>query len=98
MGEVGQEGPAFHAEAGRYAHAKGIEHFFALGELARGSVREFPGAHHFESVDLLNAALCAALPSLRSVLVKGSRFMRMERVVQAVLATAQEAQADSHGT
>jgi UDP-N-acetylmuramoyl-tripeptide--D-alanyl-D-alanine ligase len=94
MGEVGQEGPAFHAEAGRYAHTKGIEHFFALGELARESVREFPGARHFETVDELNAAVCTSLPLLRSVLVKGSRFMRMERVVQAVLANAKEGHAD----
>ena len=82
MGEVGQQGPAFHAEAGRYAHAKGIEHFFAMGTLALEAVREFPGARHFESIDDLHAAVRGELPTLASVLVKGARFMRMERVVE----------------
>jgi UDP-N-acetylmuramoyl-tripeptide--D-alanyl-D-alanine ligase len=98
MGEVGHEGPMFHAEAGRYALSRGIENLMALGELSRDAVREFPGARHFASVDELNAALCAQLPSINSVLVKGSRFMHMERVVSAVLAYFKEANGDSHGT
>jgi UDP-N-acetylmuramoyl-tripeptide--D-alanyl-D-alanine ligase len=84
MGEVGQEGPAFHAEAGRYAHAKGIEQLMALGELTRSATDVFPGAHHFDSVEDLNAAVQSALPHASSMLVKGSRFMRMERVVEAL--------------
>jgi UDP-N-acetylmuramoyl-tripeptide--D-alanyl-D-alanine ligase len=88
MGEVGEQGPAFHAEAGSEAHASGIEHFFALGELARHSVAAFPGARHFASMDALNAAVLQQLPQVNSVLVKGSRFMRMERVVEAVCGAA----------
>jgi UDP-N-acetylmuramoyl-tripeptide--D-alanyl-D-alanine ligase len=88
MGEVGQQGPMFHAEAGRYAQAKGIEHLMALGELTRSAVAEFAGARHFETVDALNAAVLAELPALGSVLVKGSRFMRMERVVEFVFGEA----------
>ncbi len=90
MGEVGQEGPAFHAEAGRHARERGIEHLYLLGELTRSAVPEFPGARHFDSVDDLNAATCTALPSLGSLLVKGSRFMRMERVVEAAVIFAQD--------
>ncbi len=86
MGEVGHEGPAFHAEAGRYAHGKGIEHLLALGDLARDCVEVFPGARHFESVDDLNAVVAALVPQVGSMLVKGSRFMRMERVVESVVA------------
>jgi UDP-N-acetylmuramoyl-tripeptide--D-alanyl-D-alanine ligase len=86
MGEVGHEGPAFHAEAGRYAHGKGIEHLLVLGDLARDCVEVFPGARHFESVDDLNAAVATLVPQVGSLLVKGSRFMRMERVVESVVA------------
>jgi UDP-N-acetylmuramoyl-tripeptide--D-alanyl-D-alanine ligase len=89
MGEVGEQGPAFHTEAGQEAQASGIEHLFALGELARHAVAAFPGARHFDSIDALNAAVLQQLPHVNSVLVKGSRFMRMERVVDVVQAAAQ---------
>ena len=52
----------------------------------------FPGAQHFDSIENLNAAVLQALPQSSSLLVKGSRFMRMERVVEAVYAAAQETQ------
>lgn len=86
MGEVGHEGPAFHAEAGRYAFAKGIEQLLAIGELSQSATDVFPGARHFDSVQGLNDAVLADLPRARSLLVKGSRFMRMERVVEAIMA------------
>lgn len=85
MGEVGHQGPMFHAEAGRYAKAKGIEGVLTLGELAQVAANAFEGARHFESVEKLVDALQNDLPHLRSVLVKGSRFMRMERVVDALV-------------
>ena len=86
MGEVGHQGPMFHAEAGRYAKAKGIEQVLTLGELAQVAANAFEGAQHFESVEQLIDVLLNDLPHLRSVLVKGSRFMRMERVVDAMRA------------
>jgi UDP-N-acetylmuramoyl-tripeptide--D-alanyl-D-alanine ligase len=92
MGEVGEQGPAFHTEAGTEARAAGIEHLFALGELARSAVAVFPGAQHFASIEDLNAAVLQLLPQTSSLLVKGSRFMRMERVVEAVCAAAAPAQ------
>ncbi len=84
MGEVGHQGPHFHAEAGRYAKARGIEHLLTLGEQAQMATNSFEGALHFNSVETLIDALKDDLPRLHSVLVKGSRFMRMERVVEAV--------------
>ncbi|MES2947409.1 MAG: UDP-N-acetylmuramoyl-tripeptide--D-alanyl-D-alanine ligase [Pseudomonadota bacterium] len=83
MGEVGDQGPAFHAEVGRYAKARGIEHLVTLGELAQVAADAFDGARHFEAAEGLVTAVLDALPQVHSVLVKGSRFMRMERVVQA---------------
>ena len=85
LGEVGHQGPLFHAEAGRYAKAKGIEGVLTLGELAQVAANAFEGARHFESVEKLVDALLNDLPHLRSVLVKGSWFMRMERVVDALV-------------
>ncbi|MEO7392023.1 MAG: UDP-N-acetylmuramoyl-tripeptide--D-alanyl-D-alanine ligase [Ramlibacter sp.] len=85
MGEVGDQGPQFHAEAGEHARASGIEHFFTLGQ--QSSVMK---GRHFASIEALNAAVLAELPRVASVLVKGSRFMKMERVIEAITALAQQ--------
>ena len=84
MGEVGHEGPQFHAEAGRYAKAKGIEQLFAIGSLATCATEVFEGSQHFEDMDALLAAVQVQVPHVASILVKGSRFMKMERVVEAL--------------
>jgi UDP-N-acetylmuramoyl-tripeptide--D-alanyl-D-alanine ligase len=81
MGEVGEAGPAYHREVGDYARSRSIGALYALGEASRESVAAFgAGARHFESPE----ALIRALPAAATVLVKGSRFMRMERVVAAL--------------
>ncbi|KIF81931.1 UDP-N-acetylmuramoyl-tripeptide--D-alanyl-D-alanine ligase [Noviherbaspirillum autotrophicum] len=83
MGEVGNEGPQYHAEVGAYAKSRGIEHMLALGDLARHSVEAFGAdAEHFADVATLNAAVDKLASAGSTVLVKGSRFMEMERVVQ----------------
>lgn len=84
MGEVGEQGPEFHAEAGRFAHAQGISHVLALGDMAVHAVAACPAAEHFSDVEALIARARGLLPGVASVLVKGSRFMRMERVVEAL--------------
>jgi UDP-N-acetylmuramoyl-tripeptide--D-alanyl-D-alanine ligase len=85
MGEVGGEGAAFHAEIGAHARAKGIEKLYTLGELAGESTRSFgSGAEHMEDIDSLIEQVRTAAQSGATVLVKGSRFMRMERVVRAL--------------
>ena len=94
MGEVGDQGARFHAEVGAWARERGVETLFALGDESAGSVAAFAAAggidgRHFDAVEPLNAAVLACLPTTASVLVKGSRFMRMERVAQAIAATAQ---------
>jgi len=99
MGEVGDRSAQFHAEIGEWAGLRGIETFFALGEESARSIDAFARAGgaeaaHFEDIESLSAAVIAQLPRVASVLVKGSRFMRMERVVQAVLAAAEEQRQD----
>jgi UDP-N-acetylmuramoyl-tripeptide--D-alanyl-D-alanine ligase len=92
MGEVGDQGEQFHAEVGAWARERGIDTFFALGAATTHSVAAFgqdpARARHFEGIDPLNAAVLALLPQAGSVLVKGSRFMRMERVLQAIASVA----------
>jgi len=78
MGEVGEHGPAFHAEVGRYAKEKGIGTLLAFGSASVDSARAFGvGARHFEDFNEIKNFL----QKEKTILVKGSRFMRMERVV-----------------
>ena len=87
MGEVGEDGPRFHAEIGAHARDRGIESLYALGAASRVSVDAFgAGARHFDDVEPLIAAVGAwvAEAEVGAVAVKGSRFMRMERVVAAL--------------
>ncbi|NQW92762.1 MAG: UDP-N-acetylmuramoyl-tripeptide--D-alanyl-D-alanine ligase [Polaromonas sp.] len=88
MGEVGDQGPQLHEEAGRWAHTQGIENLFALGTQSQLASRSFGSGQHFDDIYALNAAVLAQLPHVGSVLVKGSRFMKMERVVQTITAHA----------
>ena len=89
MGEVGDSGPQFHVEAGEHARAAGIEGLCTLGNLSEQASVAFGGGSHFNDVDTLNAKLLNAVKHYNSVLVKGSRFMRMERVVNAIEAGPQ---------
>jgi UDP-N-acetylmuramoyl-tripeptide--D-alanyl-D-alanine ligase len=95
MGEVGDQGPEFHAEIGEYAAECGIESLMCMGELMRYGAAVFPGARHFGGMESLASAVLADLPQYRSVLVKGSRFMKMERVVQAIEAACAPAKQPS---
>ena len=91
MGEVGDQGPAFHAEMGLYARERGIELLFTLGPQSVAAAQSFGAARSFgDDMAALQAAVHAALPGLGSVLVKGSRFMKMERLVEILIASAQQ--------
>lgn len=85
MGEVGDQGPAFHAEVGASAKQAGIETVLAIGMHMQQAVAAFgQGAVHFEDMAALIAALQGQMAQTGSVLVKGSRSMKMEQVVQAL--------------
>jgi UDP-N-acetylmuramoyl-tripeptide--D-alanyl-D-alanine ligase len=86
MGEVGDNAGQLHSEIGGHAKSMGIDLLLALGEKSAAATHEFDGgAQHFASVEALVLALKPLLDKETSVLVKGSRFMRMERVVEAIL-------------
>ncbi|MCB1776837.1 MAG: UDP-N-acetylmuramoyl-tripeptide--D-alanyl-D-alanine ligase, partial [Candidatus Competibacteraceae bacterium] len=85
MGEVGEQGPAFHAEIGRYARECGIEHLIAYGEACEPTVAAYgERAVLAKSIERLVARLEPLATAGTTVLVKGSRVMRMERVLAAI--------------
>ena len=95
MGELGNAARAFHEQVGRQARATGVDLLYTVGEHAGISAGAFgKGAQHFASQDELIVALCTELnketDSETMVLVKGSRFMRMERVVQVLTGNCED--------
>jgi UDP-N-acetylmuramoyl-tripeptide--D-alanyl-D-alanine ligase len=87
MGELGAQAPGLHAEVGAFAIRCGIDALYGLGEHTARTVDAFGnGARHFATVDALVEALRPELAPDVTVLVKGSRFMRMERIVDAIVA------------
>jgi UDP-N-acetylmuramoyl-tripeptide--D-alanyl-D-alanine ligase len=100
MGEVGHQGQQFHEEIGQYARSRQIDCLLTLGQLASYSTQAFGvSASHYENIDALYAAIdrivntvnavsttnAAPTTSTPTILVKGSRFMKMERVVQHLI-------------
>ena len=93
MGETGTSAERFHREVGAYAREKGISTLFTLGELARYAKKAYlektegktevtqAKAAHFEELGKLLESLEMEAGPSATILVKGSRFMRMERVV-----------------
>lgn len=91
MGEVGDEGPDFHSEIGRYARERGVGGVLALGESTAHTVAAYgQGARHYATPDDLLEALAARRDAGTTILVKGSRFMHMERIVAALCGTKME--------
>jgi UDP-N-acetylmuramoyl-tripeptide--D-alanyl-D-alanine ligase len=86
MGELGDAGPALHREIGEVARRAGVDHLFTLGELSEAATRAFgSGARHFQELGDLCSMLDRVLAQDTTVLVKGSRFMHMERVVERLV-------------
>lgn len=90
MGEVGEQGLAFHEEVLRHARDRGIEAVHVAGDWMKQAAPVWSDVTHWNEVPAMAGAVCAAVsddrPVFQSVLVKGSRFMRTERVVNALLA------------
>lgn len=95
MAEVGDNGPAMHAEVGAYASTQHVDHLLSLGTNAAECSRAFgDGARHFENIDDLVEHLAGLMPA--HVLVKGSRSSRMERVVKAFQQLQSQAGGEHH--
>ncbi len=93
MIELGVEAEKLHGDIGREAKNLGIHQMFGLGPLTATAVNAFgQRATHFANKDLLIQALRSELDSNTTILIKGSRFMRMEEVVFALTIDCQETQ------
>ncbi|MGB9493432.1 MAG: UDP-N-acetylmuramoyl-tripeptide--D-alanyl-D-alanine ligase [Azonexus sp.] len=85
MGEIGEASGQYHDEIGGYAKSQGIDLLFGLGEACQQAVRNFgEGGRHFTDIEKLIVAVNKELGPETAVLVKGSRFMKMERVADAI--------------
>ena len=97
MGELGDDAASMHAEIGAYAREAGIAALFALGELSLDTVRTFGNdGRHFTEMEALTAAILPEMDQNCAVLVKGSRFMRMERAVEAITEEERQQVADDN--
>jgi UDP-N-acetylmuramoyl-tripeptide--D-alanyl-D-alanine ligase len=86
MGEVGEHGERYHDEVIGYAAQRGVDHLLGLGAATTRAIRA-AGAAGFEAYDAIEPLLARVAALARpgvTLLVKGSRFMRMERVVAAL--------------
>lgn len=100
MGELGETAIAMHSEVGQYAAAANIDGLFTLGKMSVAMTEAFnqtnktlgkaAKAKHFTSLESLHTTLTSIMQADSTVLVKGSRFMAMERVVQLLLPKANE--------
>ncbi len=91
MGEVGQQSARYHAEALRCALDRNIQKVLVTGTAFAQAAMKFEAVESHPALPGLTDAVLAQLPGVASVLVKGSRFMKMEQVVQAVVALHGEA-------
>ena len=83
MGELGEQGPALHMQIGAQAKHAGVDVLYTLGELSAGATQRFgTGARHFTQIEVLLAEVEKLLAPGVTVLVKGSRFMHMERITE----------------
>ena len=86
MGEIGEASGQYHDEIGGYAKSQGVDRLLAFGDASQQAVRNFgEGARHFCDIEKLIAAVNKELGPETTVLVKGSRFMKMERVADAIV-------------
>jgi UDP-N-acetylmuramoyl-tripeptide--D-alanyl-D-alanine ligase len=86
MRELGSEAKSLHHIAGQHIRQAGIDYLFTYGELSSSTAQAFgEGAYHFNEQDKLLNALKPFLYNQTTILVKGSRSMRMEKVVAGLV-------------
>jgi UDP-N-acetylmuramoyl-tripeptide--D-alanyl-D-alanine ligase len=98
MGELGGDAAQLHAEMGRLARERGIDRLYVMGPLSRAAAEAYgQDAQCFDAVESLTESLRQELTPEVTVLVKASRSMRLERVVEGLRLDATPATiADGH--
>ena len=96
MGEVGNQGPQFHAEVGSYAAERGIDALYTLGDLSVHADQAFGRGKHFADMASLQTEVAARWTDFASIVVKGSRFMKMERVVETLVQQEETEKGEAH--
>jgi UDP-N-acetylmuramoyl-tripeptide--D-alanyl-D-alanine ligase len=84
MGELGTDAVELHRRIGQLARQAKVDSLYTLGNLSRNAAEEFGEVRHFEQLEPLITSLEERLAEDVTVLVKGSRFMQMERVIAAL--------------
>ncbi len=85
MKELGADEKKLHYQAGEKIRAAGIQYLFTLGELSKAASEAFgEGAEHFTEYNTLVSALQPHLTPDNTLLIKGSRSMRMERIINTI--------------
>ena len=94
MAELGEYAERSHTEAGTLARESGVSRLFAAGPLSAHAAEAFGrGAEWFPDVEALTRRLTAEIQPNVTILIKGSRMNRLERVVEALTSIASTAQA-----
>jgi len=92
MGELGPDSEQLHTEAGIQARDTGVSRVYAIGKYAKFVTRSFgTNAEEFSDHTSMASAINNNLASDVTLLVKGSRLMQMEKVVNALLANGESA-------
>lgn len=88
MGELGDNAAGLHQEVGEHALKRDIDQLYCLGAQSIHAANAFgAAAKHFNELEPLLDSLKATMKNNMTILVKGSRSMRMERVIEALKAT-----------
>jgi len=88
LAELGPDEQQLHSELGVYAQQAGIDQLLSLGSLSANATQAFAGGQHFQDHEQLLSHLRARLGEGTTVLVKGSRGSRMERIANALIGKA----------
>jgi len=89
MGELGETSIDLHRDIGDAARTSNLDRLMTVGELSRHASDVYgQGAQHYQDLEVLMTDLEQCLDAETTVLVKGSRFMQMERVIKRLIASA----------
>lgn len=85
MAELGKDSQELHKLMGEYAQNNNITQLFSIGNMSAFASEKFMGARHFDNMDKLKSHLQNNWSSIDTLLVKGSRSMRLENLINALI-------------